>query len=98
MSSSSSTESIWSGGIDSQGQKLDYAQGQKHATLRSQPATGSREAESKRGDSGDPQNPAPLSSEEERATTPESTILSQSQRPPSLTQRQMERATSQLEL
>ena len=65
MSSSSSTESIWSGGIDSQGQKLDYAQGQKHATLRSQPASGSREAESKRGDSGDPQNPAPLSSEEE---------------------------------
>ena len=41
MSRSSSTESIWSGGIDSQGQKLDYAQGQKHATLRSQPASGS---------------------------------------------------------
>ena len=53
------------GGIDSQGQKLDYAQGQQHAALRSQPASGSRGAESERGESGDPQNPAQLSSEEE---------------------------------
>ena len=47
------SERIWSGGIGSQSQKMNYAQGLQHAAIRSQHASESRGGESERGESGD---------------------------------------------